>query len=182
MGCKEVVEPYYNPEEPVIELALADSEGGVEALETTPNHPFYVEGRGFVRVDELNVGDRIPDAHGGHLEVDSIVWTDRIETVYNFGVRGFHTYFVGEVGAWVHNCKITFGGKTWDWVRRSAGDAICSSGCEKAAVAIQNKIGGEIVRITPKSPYPRLGKVDGRTPGGQGAGWTHHEADRKSVV
>ncbi|MEZ4458332.1 MAG: hypothetical protein R3E66_01125 [bacterium] len=31
-------------------------------------------------------------------------WTNRVETVYNFGVDEFHTYFVAAIGAWVHNC------------------------------------------------------------------------------
>lgn len=30
----------------------------------------------------------------------------RVETVYNFEVEGFHTYFVGEAGVWAHNLCI----------------------------------------------------------------------------
>ena len=37
------------------------------------------------------------------LTVVALEWTARVETVYNFGVDDFHSYFVGEVGAWVHN-------------------------------------------------------------------------------
>ena len=39
------------------------------------------------------------------LALVGVTWTDRIETVYNFGVQDFHSYFVGESEAWVHNCK-----------------------------------------------------------------------------
>lgn len=31
-------------------------------------------------------------------------WTTRTSTVYNFAVEDFRSYFVGGVGAWVHNC------------------------------------------------------------------------------
>jgi hypothetical protein len=34
------------------------------------------------------------------------------QTVYNFKVEGYHTYFVGQVGAWVHNGKGD-SGKCW---------------------------------------------------------------------
>ncbi|MEZ4462476.1 MAG: hypothetical protein R3E66_22680, partial [bacterium] len=58
------------------------------------------------RVDELHPGDVIPSAERGLLIVTALEWTSRIETVYNFGVDEYHTYFVGELGAWAHNCII----------------------------------------------------------------------------
>ena len=37
----------------------------------------------------------------------TVLKTDRIEPTYNFEVEGFHTYFVGESGVWVHNaCEL----------------------------------------------------------------------------
>ena len=35
----------------------------------------------------------------------TVFWNQDLgsQTVYNFDVEGYHTYFVGEVGAWVHN-------------------------------------------------------------------------------
>ena len=63
---------------------------------------------GWTRVDELAVGDLVPDADGTFVSVSSVSWTGDITTVYNFGVDGFHMYFVGDSGAWVHNCKEIF--------------------------------------------------------------------------
>ncbi|QDG52476.1 hypothetical protein FIV42_17550 [Persicimonas caeni] len=102
--CRQVVAPYANPERAIIELELVDEQGRVEVIETTDNHPFFVEGQGFTRVDELLLGDRIPSGDGLVLEVERIYLTGRIETVCNFGVDDFRTYFVGQIGAWVHNC------------------------------------------------------------------------------
>ena len=103
-ACKQAIMPYSNPERSIIILELEDERGYAEFIETTDNHPFFVEGRGWTRVDEINILDQIPDSTGGILTVKGAEWTDRIETVYNFGVSDFHTYFVGEFGAWVHNC------------------------------------------------------------------------------
>ncbi|PJZ81227.1 hypothetical protein CH359_09110 [Leptospira meyeri] len=44
-------------------------------------------------------------ADGQELVVTDIVIDERVETVYNFEVEGYHTYFVGEVGVWVHNAE-----------------------------------------------------------------------------
>ena len=104
LACKEVVDPYANPDRSIIVLELQAEDGTIEAIETTDNHPFFVADRGWTRVDELSIGDLIPSADGTMLTLVSALWTHRIETVYNFGVEGFHTYFIGESEAWVHNC------------------------------------------------------------------------------
>ena len=105
LACQQVVDPYDNPNRSIILLTLQNADGQTEVIETTDNHPFYVEGRGWTRVDALHLGDTVPSSDGSQLTLVAAEWTDRIETVYNFGVEGFHTYFVGELGAWVHNCR-----------------------------------------------------------------------------
>ena len=103
VGCKLVVGPYHNLEEAILRLSLQEEAGKVERIETTANHPFFVQGRGWQRVDALELGNQVPSATGPLLTVVALEWTARVETVYNFGVDDFHSYFVGEVGAWVHN-------------------------------------------------------------------------------
>jgi hypothetical protein len=39
--------------------------------------------------------------------VAGVSWTGERTVVFNFGVEGYHTYFVGESGAWVHNCDVS---------------------------------------------------------------------------
>lgn len=49
----------------------------------------------------------IVTADGDQAVIVAAVATERREQTYNFEVEGFHTYFVGEAGLWVHNaCDI----------------------------------------------------------------------------
>jgi serine protease inhibitor len=59
---------------------------------------------------ELQVGDLLATHNGRWLEVENVVDTGQVETVYNLRVADYHTYFVGSGawgGLWVHN---TYGG------------------------------------------------------------------------
>ena len=76
VGCKLVVGPYHNLEEAILLLSLQDETGKVERIETTANHPFFVQGRGWQRVDALELGDQVPSAtgppaHSGGAGMDS---------------------------------------------------------------------------------------------------------------
>ena len=102
--CREVMNLSEPAERSIILVTLKSMDGTSELIATTENHPFFVEGFGWTRVDELVPGDLVPSATNGLLTVSALEWTNRIEYVYNFGVDEYHTYFVGEVGAWVHNC------------------------------------------------------------------------------
>ena len=81
-------------------LALTFSNG--ETIETTREHPFYVVGRGFVKAGELGIGSSIVTRAGPSVQVVSVEAGDA-QTVYNFEVADFHTYFVGQGEVWVHN-------------------------------------------------------------------------------
>jgi RHS repeat-associated protein len=74
-----------------------------EWIETTPEHPFYVEGKGWTEADDLRTGDKIRQADG----TTGTVWlkwnVQKTQEMYNLTVDTAHTYFVGE-GQWlVHN-------------------------------------------------------------------------------
>lgn len=89
-------------------------------LETTWNHPFRVKKQGhtlekfsienttWVQAKDLNPGDVALGADGKELFITDIIIDEREETVYNFEVEEYHTYFVGEVGVWVHNADYKF--------------------------------------------------------------------------
>jgi hypothetical protein len=75
-------------------------------MTVTPEHPIYVEGKGWSWAENLALGDRLRRADGGWakvLAIDHHVLDTPVE-VYNFTVKGPHTYFVHEVGILVHNC------------------------------------------------------------------------------
>ncbi|EHQ04627.1 Hedgehog/intein hint domain protein [Leptonema illini DSM 21528] len=94
-------------------------------LQTTATHPFYIEGKGWVKAADLHVGDDSLlagevsqlDVYGGaRLQnvsyrqskqgvIVGITVEDRAETVYNFEVNETHTYLVGESDVVVHNAQ-----------------------------------------------------------------------------
>ena len=76
---------------------------GGQTIESTFNHPFYVKDKGWTFVKDLEVGDLLVQSDGNTLKIDSIKLEHRQATVYNLRVDGFHTYFVSDLGIWVHN-------------------------------------------------------------------------------
>ena len=104
-----VVQTFVRPNKPTV-LVEVGKGARSETLEVTPNHPFWVEGRGWVPVHELSPSDALSPmramsemgAATGGLEARGIS-VGRTNTVYNFEVDGSHSYFVGEAGILVHN-------------------------------------------------------------------------------
>jgi hypothetical protein len=92
-------------------------------LQTTATHPFYIEGKGWVKAADLHIGEDSLlagevsplDVYGGaRLQnvsyrqskqgvIVGITVEDRAETVYNFEVNETHTYLVGDAEVVVHN-------------------------------------------------------------------------------
>lgn len=74
---------------------------------TTPEHPFFVQGKGWVPAVELQIGDEIRQMSPGWATVEGVAESGEITTVYNLEVEDDHTYFVGcdEWGfsVWAHN-------------------------------------------------------------------------------
>ena len=110
LALKQVTETFVHHDKPTLSLQLTDAQGATSALEVTQEHPFWVEGRGWVKAGSLTKGDRLTmldlaeeDAHDGVLQVTSVAATGRKTTVFNFTVDEYHTYFVGKTPVWVHN-------------------------------------------------------------------------------
>lgn len=76
---------------------------GDQTIESTFNHPFWVEGKGWTFVKDLKVGDLLVQSDGNTLKIESIELEHKQVTVYNMTVDEFHTYFVSDLGIWVHN-------------------------------------------------------------------------------
>jgi len=74
----------------------------------TTEHPFWVDGQGWVNANQLQKGYRVTSVDGKFLAIQSVVPSSQLQDTYNFEVADYHTYFVGNSGAWVHNaCKTT---------------------------------------------------------------------------
>ena len=143
---KKVLRTTIKQADVVVAVPLADAKTG-EAKETitaSREHPFYVDGKGFVPAGALAIGNSIVTRAGPVLVVKSVEWKRQTEgfSVYNFAVDDLHTYFVGNTlgGAWVHNAgtdpwKIQFSrqvrpGETFshgDWEGRSVEEAIAAA-------------------------------------------------------
>jgi hypothetical protein len=65
-------------------------------IRTTPEHPFYVQGRGGTPAGELEIGDLLASDNGHWTPVTDLLDTGEWETVYNFRIADYHTYFVGD--------------------------------------------------------------------------------------
>ena len=78
---------------------------GDDEICATPNHPFYVVGKGFVSAGTLSIGDIVSLVDGNYVQVEKleIKRLDKAVKVYNFEVEDDHTYYVGTKGVLVHN-------------------------------------------------------------------------------
>ena len=80
-----------------------------EEIVCTAEHPFYVEGKGFVPARELKERDNLLLSDGSKAEIESLK-TEHVEipeTTYNFEVKDFHTYYVSHSKVLVHNrCNV----------------------------------------------------------------------------
>src|SRR5581483_9846950 len=98
---------------PIWHVHVGDEPGGVSPhiIRTTPEHPFYVQGKGWTETKELQVGDVLVGADGQTIPVQDILDTGTCEPVYNFRVADHHTYFVGSAAwgfsVWAHNACVT---------------------------------------------------------------------------
>jgi hypothetical protein len=103
IDLRPVLKRYATPHQRVMDLGIAALDGG-EMLRPTPGHPFWVTGQGWVSAENLSIHGELWSPSGAplHLALPNAP-TFTYETVYNFEVAEYHTYFVGRHGVWVHN-------------------------------------------------------------------------------
>ncbi len=93
----------YGDDRTTYDLVLKDVDGDLETLEVTDNHPFNVVGQGWLDSIDLVAGMQVPNVDDGLLTVVSLTPLEASPVTYNMTVADHHTYFVGEMGALVHN-------------------------------------------------------------------------------
>lgn len=76
---------------------------GNKTIETTGNHPFWVDGKGWIPADELQPGDQLETGNGDLITVEGITVSYEPRKVFNFTVSDFHTYYVSDLGILTHN-------------------------------------------------------------------------------
>jgi RHS repeat-associated protein len=86
----------------IYELSVAG-----EKIYVTAEHPFYVEGKGWVVVKNLQPTDMLRTSKGIKLKVEKVKVMSKDVEVYNIEVDGNHNYFVTSSSILVHNKNIS---------------------------------------------------------------------------
>ena len=104
-ALKQVKKIFVREKDSIVRLAING-----EVIETTSEHPFYVEGKGWIAAGELTAGTevRLEDGSSGTVTEKEDIQLEEPVTVYNFEVEDYHTYYVSEQKVLVHNmCAMT---------------------------------------------------------------------------
>ncbi len=101
---KKVLKVYVKETDHLVHIGTSTGED----IETTENHPFYTEERGWVAAAELKEGETLHTEDGDIVTVtyNRDEWLKQPIKVYNLEVEGLHTYYVTADSELVHNkCK-----------------------------------------------------------------------------
>jgi len=105
---KEVVHLIQGEKEyELVQIKLSNEEG----IESTSKHLYFVD-NDWVEAKSLKVGDKLTQySSQKDLSVVEIVVIKRTSKVYNLTIQSNHNYYVGNVGALVHNDNLFCSGK-----------------------------------------------------------------------
>lgn len=112
VALKRVVRTFVNQTNELVHVQING-----EIITCTTEHPFYVQGMGWVAAKDLKSNDKLELQSGEDAFVDEVRCERLCKPilVYNFEVEDFHTYFVGGYCVLVHNaCDRGVGGKGWE--------------------------------------------------------------------
>ncbi len=101
---KEVLDVHVSQTTKLVHVVTTDNDSE-STINTTDNHPFYVEGKGWVPAIELEAGDVLRSADDD-VEVVNDVYVEYLDEpvlIYNLEIEGYHTYFVSDESILVHN-------------------------------------------------------------------------------
>ncbi len=99
-ALKRVVQTIEKQTDATIALTLEN-----ETIITTAEHPFYTK-QGWKQATDLTLEDEVQTKEQKWYRVKASNFNYQKETVYNFEVEDFHTYFVGKLKWLVHNAKV----------------------------------------------------------------------------
>ncbi len=99
-ALKRVVQTTSKPTDATLEVVLDN-----ETIKTTAAHPFYTKS-GWKQATDLTLEDEVHTKSGNWHRIKATNFKYQKETVYNFEVKDYHTYFVGKLKWLVHNAKV----------------------------------------------------------------------------
>jgi hypothetical protein len=132
-SLQPVTQTFVNHDKDLLDLEVVSLDGITQHIFATPEHPFWVEGKGWTPAGELKGEDHtsVADA-GGWATVRSVRGPPGKHTTYNFEVANTHTYFVGQVPTWVHNSC------SWEQIRKLIESSMLSMRWTPQAVQVEN--------------------------------------------
>ena len=102
VAYKEVLQTYVFIKDALVYVTING-----EVIETTKEHPFWIEGQGWTKAEFLKAGDIVRSEDGSGIEIEDVeifeLPEDEYVVVYNFEVADFHSYYVSEFNVLVHN-------------------------------------------------------------------------------
>ncbi len=99
---RQVIATFSHEDELICDVVVWDLTNNIkEILKVTPNNPIYVKNAGWIPAGELKFGKVLWDKDFANLMVKKKSNNGERARVYNIEVDEFHTYYVGELGAWV---------------------------------------------------------------------------------
>ncbi|CAH1057236.1 hypothetical protein PAECIP111894_03394 [Paenibacillus pseudetheri] len=129
---------------------------GEEIIEVTGEHPFWLDGKGWTFVKDLKVGDLLVSSDGSKLAIDKIEKEPCEATVYNFEVEDFNSYFVSNLGIWVHNCEILKANNMSEFFKLNFGSSLKNSSQKTSSIVK----GATVYTVTGKTGNGYLKKGD----------------------
>lgn len=151
-SLRQVLRTFVRRGAPIVAVTVTTAAGAQEVFNTTEEHPFYVEGRGWVTAQSLVAGELVGTT-GQEAFVESVVFTGRTSTVYNFEVEGLHDYFVGHGGVLVHNnnttCRLIFSS-----IKR---DKLLQRAAEEAGRSVQASLDHLVQQLAKGNMNPGIG-------------------------
>lgn len=102
-ALKQVTAVIRNEGRPIFALTLLEPEGRATRVEVSADHPFWVEGSGWVAAERLTRGMKIATFRNQPVTVVNLESLGRTQPTFNLTVDDYHTFFVGESASFVHN-------------------------------------------------------------------------------
>ncbi|WP_438449321.1 polymorphic toxin-type HINT domain-containing protein [Gorillibacterium sp. sgz5001074] len=108
-GLKKVTQLFIKESKLIVRIQIESEE-----IKSTPTHPFWIKGKGWVKAENIVTGDRVQLYSGEEANVRSVIfeYLKQPVKVYNFEVEEWHTYFVSIKKVLVHNTCSQFNNTT----------------------------------------------------------------------
>lgn len=104
VACKKVLKTFEHEDMPCYYVKYLKGRGidPVGVVNATEKQLFWVRGKGWMAVCDLQSGDELESDDETRTTITSVLPTPYETYVYNLHVEDFHTYFVGSSSVWVH--------------------------------------------------------------------------------